>query len=151
MTPEELSQQPWPVACKILMGMLPKSMTDKLALVEVPEPVRVPRYDRKVYRKGGHQWASETDLDGLKFWAGRAEESLADGGQYAQQNQKQFDELNRWIAFREVYPTDAITITRGEDSVTAKAPSYKPEVWSKLPKDDIPEQGAWDDNEEPPF
>ncbi len=142
MTPEELGALPWGIACPIILSTMPPVVTNKLADIEAPRSPPCPKYDRKIFRKGGrHQWASETSLEGLRHWAGLAKESADGGGQYAEKDLKQYTELSYWIGWRIWNPTGRARMTRGDDeNVVAEAPMDKPAVWSPLPKDE-PESG----------
>jgi len=69
---------------------------------KVPQP---PKYDYKIWRKGGYQWASETDLNGLNYWLRKAQESAANtASQYAAKDAKKADSLQRWVAWRTSAP-----------------------------------------------
>ena len=99
-----------------------------LEALPVPEKVRAPKYDFRIGRKGGFQWASETDLEGLRFWHARAAEGAASGGQWAEKDAKREASLARWIAYREQDPTSAWSGVRDDAQVTAPAPMSKPLV-----------------------
>lgn len=98
---------------------------------EAPKPARPPRFDSAIYRRDGVMYASETDLDGLRFWHKRAAESAANGGQYAEKDEKQAKALAYWIAFREQNPSAIWTGERNREQVTARAPMAKPEVYQR--------------------
>lgn len=109
-----------------------------LADLPVPEKVRAPKYDHRVGRKGGFQWASETDLEGLRFWHTRAAEGAASGGQWASKDQKRADALARWIAYREQDPASPWSGVRDDAQVTAHAPMAKPMIHEYAPRDARP-------------
>jgi hypothetical protein len=140
MTPEELKALPPGLAVKALIETLTKSstFTQKLAEVEAPKPVRPPKFDAKISRKGGYQWASETDLDGLRWWFNRFTASAADGGQYAEKDQKRADKLAYWVAYREAYPDAVWTGQRNDEVCTASAPSGQPTVHEWEPRGEKP-------------
>jgi hypothetical protein len=140
VSPEELKALPHGLAVKVLLEVLTKSstFTQKLAEVEAPKPVRAPKFDARISRKGGYQWASETDLDGLRWWYARFTTSAADGGQYAEKDQKRADKLAYWVAYREAYPDAVWTGQRNDDVCTASAPSGKPRVHEWEPRGEKP-------------
>jgi len=99
--------------------------------VEAPKPPRPPKYDQRIYRKDGLQYASETDLDGLTWWHARYAESGMGGGQYAEKDAKNAERLAYWVAWRTVEPTKQWSGTRDDREVTAQAPSHKPTLYPK--------------------
>ncbi len=140
MTPEEFTQLPPAIALRILLDILPASMTTKLEAVEKPQMPRTPKYDLRVWRKAGFQWASEMSLEGLTFVRNRSLESADKGGDYAEKDAKQAEKLKYWTDYRAVFPDNAVGVIRGEDSVTAEPPRDKARIWTPLPKgdDDVP-------------
>lgn len=87
-----------------------------------------PKYDARIWRRGGYQWASETDTEGLKFWLARARTGAASGGPHAEKDAKRARELERWLAWREWEPRVAWHGQRYDAAVRAAAPSNKPQV-----------------------
>ena len=125
LSPEEFAALPSAMALKLLAGH--PSIAKYLATLDLPKVPRCPKYDLKIYRKGGYMWASETDLERLKFWRQRSLDSAAKGGQYADKDTKQAERLKYFIEFRTV-ESGAISLIRGDDMTDARAPAYKPRV-----------------------
>jgi hypothetical protein len=84
--------------------------------------VRPPRFDTRVGRKGGFVFASEMLLHDLQWWLEKKRESAASGGPHAQKDKKLADELERWVAWRRVAPSETWRGIRGESPVTAEPP-----------------------------
>ena len=124
MNRAEFIALPAPLALRLVWDVI----EDQLEGLEAPKPPRSPKYDRKIYRKGGFQWASETDLESLNYWRGLAAKSADNGGEYAEKDAKQRDALDRWIEWRLCFPSETWRGTRGDDEVRADPPSGKPEV-----------------------
>ena len=92
---------------------------------------RAPKFDTSIARKGGMvQYASETDLSGLIFWKGRADEPPSDP-KYAESNAKQSKALSYWIAYRQAEPSAVWSGERNRQPVTARPPSAKPETYPR--------------------
>jgi len=131
----------------VALGLL-FDATPGLASVPAPELVRAPRYDRRVYRKGGFTWASEMLLADLHYWHKRKWESANGGGQYAEKDQKEALELGKFIAWREQSPNEPWSGTRGSDEVTAAPPSKFPKLNESTgrrnapPPDEIPSDSS---------
>lgn len=150
MTRDELLGLPAPLALKILAGFLVDQGLDAyLASVEAPKQPRSPKYDFKIRRKGGYAWASETDLDGLRFWCGKYRESAQNGGEYAEKDEKNAEKLAYWIAWREVNPKEQWTGQRNDDVVTAAMPSHKPKIHEWEQRREAPAQTQSDWTPEP--
>ncbi len=130
MNRDEFTQLPLAVALGIMWETNP-AMRDELHKLEAPKPALSPKYDRRLYRSGGYQWASETALDSLKWYYERAVKSAKDGGQYAENNAKEEKALKYWLDFRMQDPTSAVRTTRGDDLVKAEAPSRDPQIHAK--------------------
>jgi hypothetical protein len=130
MTREEFIGLPAAVALSILWDASP-GLQGKLENVLPPKPARSPKFDAIIYRKDGVQWASETDVEGLRFWRGRYLESAAKGGEYAAKDEKRAKALDFWIAWRLAEPTTCWTGERNNVVVTAAPPSGKPMVYSR--------------------
>jgi len=110
-----------------------------------------PRYDMRISRSGGFQWASETDLEGLRFWHKRYRESAQKGGQYAEKDAKRASELERWIAWREWEPETTWHGIRNNEQVAAAPPSSKPVLRDYEPRgggNSYAEQGGGYSDEE---
>lgn len=117
------------------MGITPQEYIDSLP---VPEKVRAPKYDHRIGRKGGFQWASETDLESLRYWHKRESESAAEGGQWAAKSEKRAASLARWIAYREQDPASPWSGVRDDAQATAHAPMSKPQIHEYAPRDARP-------------
>ena len=92
---------------------------------------RAPKFDTSIARKGGRvQFASETDLAGLIFWKGRADEPPTDP-KYVESNAKQSKALSYWIAYREANPDGAWTGERHRVTITARPPCAKPDTYER--------------------
>lgn len=96
--------------------------------VKVPFP---PKFDAAIYRKDGVSWASEYDVEGLRFWHDKKLQSS--DPKYADKDAKAAKALSYWIAYRIADPTTPWTGERNHEIVTAKPPSAKPTVY---PRDD---------------
>jgi hypothetical protein len=130
VTRDEFLALPPSLALGVLLDVFP-SMVAKLANVEAPKVPRPPKYDFAIYRKDGIQWASETDVEGLRFWRDRYRESAEGGGQYADKDAKRMKALGFWIAWRICEPSTTWSGERQERHVTARPPSGKPEVYPR--------------------
>lgn len=145
MSPEELAGLPPAMAIKLLAEH--PSIAKYLDKLELPVVPRSPKYDRKIFLKDKrHQWASETQLPSLEHFAKRSKDSADSGGDYAVKDLDQYERLMFWVRFRQVEPTLAVSITRGDDLITAAAPSYTPETYSNQPRggDTYPNHRAGD-------
>lgn len=98
---------------------------------EAPKPARPPKYDQAIYRREGITWASEYDVEDLRFWRKRKSESASGGGEYAEKDAKQAKALEFWISWREQNPTAVWTGERNREQVTAAAPASKPTVYPR--------------------
>lgn len=118
MTKEEFLALPPSIQARVLFDEL---ATD-LAAVTAPTVTRSPKYDFKVYGKGGYTWASEMTLDDLNWHLKRARESAASGGQWAEKDAKKARNLSLWATYRDTDPYGQVTTTRGEEVVAAATP-----------------------------
>jgi hypothetical protein len=112
-----------------------------------------PRYDRKIARRVGFQWASETDLEGLQFWYGLKLKPSSNPA-YAEKDAAQAEKLGYWVAWRSEYPDIRWKGVRGDTEVVAAQPSAKPAIHSwdeKAPAAPVERGDAWegDDGEQP--
>ena len=123
MTREEFSSLPVGVA----LGILYDINAPALVRVLPPETARPPKYDQKIRRKGGYQWASETDTEGIKFWLGRAAAGAEDP-KYGDKNVKQAKALKYWLVWREQNPNAVWSGERNKQYVTAAAPLERPMI-----------------------
>jgi hypothetical protein len=126
MTREEFLALPVTVQVRLLVEVL--GVGKQLAGIDAPKPPRSPKYDMRISRKGGYQWASETDLEGLRFWLHRFESNAKEGGQYAEKDGKRAEKLTYWVSWREAYPDAVWTGQRNDDVCTASRPTSKPTV-----------------------
>lgn len=119
-----------------------------LAAMQAPELVKPPRYDRRVYRKGGFVWASEMLCADLIWWREKKRESAASGSQYAEKDAKEAEALSKFVAWREQSPSEPWSGTRGNEDVTAAPPSKFPRLNENTgrrnapPPDEIPADGT---------
>jgi hypothetical protein len=113
---------------------------------------RAPQYDQRIRRKGGYQWASETDLEGLQFWCD-VKARANSKPEYAAKDKAELKKLSYWVSYREACPYEQWRGTRGEEQVVALAPSSKPAVhsWDTKPAAPAPERGdAWEGDDDKP-
>ena len=135
----EFSKLPVGVALGLLYDATPG-----LASVQAPELVRPPKYDGRIFRKGGFVWMSEMLADDLRWWHGKKLESANGDGKYADSDRKTVGILDKWIAWREQNPSECWSGTRGDDTVTASQPSKAPVLRQSEgrrpppPEDDFP-------------
>jgi hypothetical protein len=137
----DFTSLPGSIALGMLWDVLQgSSFAHALEDTEVPRAPRSPKYDFRIRRKGGYAWASETDLDGLRFWCGKYKESAESGSQWAEKDAKNAEKLGYWIAWRECFPKDAWQGQRNDDQVTAAVPSHKPHIheWEPKPEAAVP-------------
>lgn len=157
MNRDEFSALPLKLALETLWDSLPESCLDHIKAVPKLEPSRAPKWDTCIYRKDGITWASEYDLEGLRFWHKRSEESAASGGQYAEKDEKTAKALGYWITWRGENPAARWTGERNREQVTAKPPLSKPEVYprdgQRAPAATAPMPDPEDDDadNDPPF
>jgi hypothetical protein len=146
MNREEFLSLPPALALRVLLETLLEvnpEIGNALKRKEVPSVPRSPKYDERVYRRGGFCWASELNLESLRFWHGRYLEGAAKGGEWAEKDQKRASKLEYWIKWREVEPSAAWCGERGREQVMAHAPSGKPVIHEGKPR------GAKTENSEP--
>lgn len=102
---------------------------EKITAIELGRSPLPPKFDARIYRRGkSFQWASETDLEGLRFWHNRAKEGAAKGGEWAAKDEKRARDLERWLNWREWFPDAVWSGERDRRRVTAAMPSGKPEL-----------------------
>lgn len=152
MTREEFAALPPALGLKMLLDAIAKAAPEvfkALAYMDAPKVPRPPKYDMRISRKGGYQWASETDLEGLRWWLNRFRSSAADGGKYAEKDEKRADKLEYWVSWREACPDNIWTGQRNDSAVTAAAPVGKPHVheWEERGQVPLRERGDADDTE----
>jgi len=137
MTPDEFSSLPTSVALRILLDGSAK-LQEIVAATEKPRSPMPPRFDRRLRRKGGqYVWASESSLESLTFWLGKNREGAQNGGEYADKNAKEAEQLERWVAWRTWFPSEVWTGTRGNnEGVRAAAPSKSPRLYQWEPREE---------------
>lgn len=131
MTRDEFLALPPALGLKTLLTAISKAapkVLEELRDMEAPKVPRAPKYDMRISRKGGYQWASETDLESLKFWRERFNSNAQEGGQYAERDGKKAQKLEYWVSWREACPDAIWSGQRNDDVVTAKAPTGKPQI-----------------------
>lgn len=110
-----------------------------------------PRYDFKIARKGGYMWASEADLESLRYWYTRF--STSSDARWAERDKERARKLEYWVRFREADPYSRWKGTRGNYEVVANQPTNKPTIFpwdgpTSTPSA-LPEQNPGDGNEAP--
>lgn len=125
MTKDELLSLPPAIAIGLIWDAS-ASLQSKLAGVEKPRGPLSPKYDRRIYRKGGYNYASEMTLESLTYWLGKKREGAASGSEWAPKDAKEASELERWVTWRTWYPNQVWSGTRGDGEMQAKAPSKSP-------------------------
>ena len=96
-----------PVGLALALVYRSQSTRTPLKDMPAPRPVLPPKYDQRIRRKGGFQWASETDLDGLRFWERKADEGVNDP-EWGTKNARESKALDFWIHWRAENPTSRI-------------------------------------------
>lgn len=122
MKRDEFTSLPVSVALGLIYDMA-RAKLEPMPRPQVPLP---PKFDGRISRKGGFHWMSELVLDDLKWWLEKKRESALGGGEYAERDGKIATALEKWSAWRELYPNDRWRGKRGDDFVTAEAPSKPP-------------------------
>lgn len=120
---------------------------ERLDEIDVGRRPFPPKFDMRIPRSGGFQWASEMDVESLTWWQKRFRESAAKGGQYAQKDAKRAKEIERWLAWRQWEPR---TVWRGERfnvAVVAAQPSNKPAVHQYEPRQQSSDAATGNDDE----
>ncbi len=110
----------------IALGILYDQMPGRLEHMAVPKSPMSPKYDQIIRRKNGYQWASETDLESLRFFLTLAQRPPTDE-KYREKNEKNAKALSYWVAWREAEPRAVWTGERNRVPATAKPPTSKPE------------------------
>lgn len=132
MTREEFTGLPVLVALGALYDLVPEIQD-----APVPDYAKPPRYDgRLTRRKGQFCWMSEMTLDDLTWWRDKKQESVDDGGEFAERNEKTLRALNHWVAWRTICPNDAWRGKRGDDWATGAVPTREVRMhsWSDQPQ-----------------
>ncbi len=126
MKREEFNKLPAAMQLRVLARVVFER--EALADIDVGRKPLPPQYDLKMYRSGGYQWASETSIDGLEWWCEKARQSAASGGQYAEKDAKRVKDFERWIAWRQWFPSEQWQGKRNDDVVTGAPPADRPRV-----------------------
>ncbi len=131
MTRDEFIALPPAVALRILFDALDEETAAtvlKTAKEKLPLP---PQWDLMIFRSGGFQWASETDLEGLQYWLGKYEKEAEAGGEYAEPNRKRALNMKRWVVWRMSFPDTVWHGKRGKKEVWAKPPTHDPKQYER--------------------
>lgn len=129
MTRDQFLALPAPVALRILFDALGE---DTARVIAALEPIKLPlppKFDMMIFRSGGFMWASETDLEGLRFWLEKA--NAPSDPKWAEANKKRADSLARWIAWRECFPDATWGGERDRAPGVARGPSSKPKIYPR--------------------
>jgi hypothetical protein len=135
VTRDEFASLPPRVALELIYDMA----RPKLINVPRPDIPKPPLYDGKQSKgKDGFVWMSEMLLRDLEWWRATRQKSVEDPNraQYAEQNAKAVATLDKWIAWRTLYPSDVWSGKRGDDRVTASPPSRDPKLQAWGPRND---------------
>jgi hypothetical protein len=130
MTRDEFLALPPAVGLRVLFDALDEDTARVIASLDKIKLPLPPKYDQMIFRQGGVMWASETDIEGLRFWHRKSTDGQGDP-KWAEQNKKRADSLARWIAWRECFPDAVWSGERDRAAVVAKAPSSKPMVYAR--------------------
>jgi hypothetical protein len=128
VTRDQFIGLPLSVVLGIMWDMSP-AMAEKLRVIEPPKLPRPPKYDSVIFRRDGVTYASEYDVEGLRYW--RDMKLSSDKKEYAEKNAKEAKALDYWIQWRMVEPYRQWSGERNRENVTAKPPSGKPEVYPR--------------------
>lgn len=131
MTRDDFMGLPLTLQIRLLFDALDEESSRTLLAQEKPKVPLPPKYDLAIYRQGGNMWASETALEGLVYWRKKYQAGADGGGQYATQDAKRVANIDKWIAWRELFPNESWGGKRGDDDVVAKPPSTKPTVYPR--------------------
>lgn len=127
MTPDEFFQLPAAIAVRVLFDAMGNDARDAIRQAPAMKAPLPPKFDLQIFRSGGVQWASETDLEGLRFWFNKANEPPSDP-KWAEANRKRAESLARWIAWREWFPDTTWSGERNNKAGVARGPTAKPKV-----------------------
>jgi hypothetical protein len=125
VTRDELAILPPTIQLKVLWSVV----LDGAQLASMPalKQPRPPKYDLRISRQGGvYQWASETSLEGLRFWYGAQKKRPSTNPRYAEADKRRLQDFERWINWREWEPYAPWQGERNRAVVTASAPVPKP-------------------------
>lgn len=131
MNRDEFLALPPAVAIQILYDASPK-LGDVISAVAPPRSPRPPKFDQRLRKKDGFQWASETALSDLRWFHGRC---LSGGNEkYAEKNAKEAKAIAFWIEWRRWEPSAQWTGERNHAQVMAMPPSSSPAVHQFEPR-----------------
>jgi hypothetical protein len=120
------------IALRVLFDCLDEETVGAIRAAPKREAPKRAKYDMQIFRSGGHMWASETDLEGLRYWHAKyLEGSKREGNQYAAKDAKRVEAIAKWIAWREWYPDAVWSGTRGDEEVVAAPPSGRPRIHAR--------------------
>lgn len=140
MTRDDFNKLPSAMQLRVLARVVFER--EALADISVGKKPLPPKFDLRIFRAGGYQWASETSFEGLSFWHGKAKESEARGGEYAAKDAKRAKDLERWIGWREWFPSEQWQGERNDNSVTGAPPADRPRIHQMEQRNDSSRQGA---------
>jgi hypothetical protein len=131
MDRDDFLSLPVPLQIRLLFDALDEETSRTLLAQEAPKVPLPPKYDLAIYRQSGIMWASETALEGLEYWRAKYKAGANGGGQYAAQDAKRVANIEKWIAWRQLFQSECWSGKRGDDDVVAKPPSTKPLVYPR--------------------
>jgi hypothetical protein len=121
------------ILLEVLLTLVP-GLGDALKKREAPRVPLPPKYDFVIRRKEGIQFASETDLKGLRFWRDIYETGAKnEQNEHRDKDAKRVENIDRWIGYRECFPSENWSGKRDKTDVTARAPCGKPKLYPKPP------------------
>jgi hypothetical protein len=131
MTDDELLSLPPGVVLRILLNCLDEDTVGEIRRQPMPEIPRAAKYDAAIYVSGGIKWASECDLENLRYFRNRSAASAASGGEWADKDLKRVANLEKWIAWRSFFPDAIWSGERNNEATVAAPPSAKPRVYPR--------------------
>jgi hypothetical protein len=132
MTLKELLALPPVLAIKVIYDCLDEGTIAAIKAKPAIKAPQQPRFDFALYSNGGNTYASECTLKQLDWYIERCNKSIAEGGQYVEQNKKQLEKLSEWRRWRGCNPTVIWCGKRGDDEgVVAAPPSDRPRVYPR--------------------
>lgn len=136
MTREEFASLPPKIALELIYDMA-RAKLEPLTRPDVP---RAPLFDGMLFRGNkGFTWMSEMTIRDLEWWEKKKLESAESGSQYAERDAKTARALAGFLIWRRLFPNDRWSGKRGDERVTAQAPTDKPtlhEYQRRVPKQD---------------
>ncbi len=131
MTRDEFAALPPAIA----LGLIWDVASDRLKRMPCPRVPGPPKYDGRLKRGTGFVWFSELDLDSLEYWWAKNRDGAAAGGEWAERNGKTAATLEKWVAWRRLYPYEQWRGIRGEERAIARMPEREPVVnaWDEKP------------------